>query len=99
MLGTPVIYINPLSVGTLKEQINRGLLNDLMELDQILKKAEEILNDTNIKIELQCRRQKMLSDKIDVTAFMVWFIENYPESVKVMKENPDYQFRFREDKG
>jgi hypothetical protein len=37
----------------------------------------------------------MLSDKIDVTAFMVWFVENYPESAKIMKENPDYQWRFR----
>jgi hypothetical protein len=34
-------------------------------------------------------------EKIDVTAFMVWFIENYPESVKVIKENPDYQHRFK----
>ncbi len=31
----------------------------------------------------------MLADKIDVTAFMVWFVENYPASVKVMQENPD----------
>ena len=45
--------------------------------------------------EFQRRRQKMLSDKIDVTAFLVWFIENYPESAKIMKENPDYQFNFR----
>ena len=36
----------------------------------------------------------MLKEKIDVTAFMVWFIENYPESAKIMKENPDYQLRF-----
>jgi len=35
-----------------------------------------------------------LSDKIDVTAFMVWFIEHYPESVNVMKHNPDYQHQF-----
>ena len=41
------------------------------------------------------RRKKMLADKIDVTAFMVWLIENYPESVKIMKKNPDYQLRFR----
>lgn len=34
----------------------------------------------------------MLADKIDVTAFLVWFIENWPESFKIMKENPDYQF-------
>jgi hypothetical protein len=37
----------------------------------------------------------MLSEKIDVTAFLVWFIENYPESVTVMRQNPDYQYNFR----
>ena len=33
----------------------------------------------------------MLADKIDVTAFLAWFVENYPGSAKIMKENPDYQ--------
>jgi hypothetical protein len=37
----------------------------------------------------------MIKDKIDVTAFMVWFIENYPESKRIMKENPDYQYKFK----
>ena len=41
------------------------------------------------------RRQKMLSEKIDVTAFMIWFIENYPKSVEIMKKNSDYQWRFK----
>ncbi len=45
--------------------------------------------------QFQLRRQKMLLEKIDVTAFLVWFVENYPESAKIMKENPDYQWRFR----
>jgi hypothetical protein len=49
----------------------------------------------NIKVEWQKRRMKMLSEKIDVTAFMVWFVENYPQSIKVMKEQPDYQYNFR----
>ena len=31
----------------------------------------------------------MLFEKIDVTGFMVWFVENYPESVGIMKENPE----------
>ena len=34
-------------------------------------------------------------DKIDVTAFMVWFIENYPNSIKYIKATPDYQFEFK----
>ena len=37
----------------------------------------------------------MLADKIDVTAFLVWFVENYPQSFQIMKENPDYQLRFK----
>jgi hypothetical protein len=37
----------------------------------------------------------MLKDKIDVTAFYLWFIESYPESSQIMKENPDFQNCFR----
>ena len=64
------------------------------EPEKLYAKIEELLRTPNLKQEWQKRRQKMLSEKIDVTAFMVWFIENYPESGKVMRENPDYQFRF-----
>ena len=38
---------------------------------------------------------KMLSEKIDVTAFWAWFMENYPESADVMKKDPDFQHRFK----
>ena len=48
-----------------------------------------------IKTEWQKRREKMLADKIDVTAFLVWFIDNYPGSVRTMKTNPEYQFTFK----
>ncbi len=37
---------------------------------------------------------KMKAYKIDVTAFMVWFIKNYPESKTILDENPDYQYNF-----
>jgi DNA polymerase (family 10)/putative hydrolase len=51
--------------------------------------VEDLFQSWKIKHEFQNRRQKMLADNIDVTTFMVWFVENYPESVKIMKENPD----------
>jgi hypothetical protein len=41
------------------------------------------------------KRNTMLKDKIDYTAFLIWFIENYPKSASIMKENPDYQYRFK----
>lgn len=55
----------------------------------------ELLSNKDINKLFQQRRERMLSDKIDVTAFIVWFIENYPESAKIMKENPEYQYRFK----
>ena len=94
-LGTPAIYVNSLTAGTLEEQERYGLLFGFRNSDGVLEKSIELLNTPNLKQEYQQRRQKMLSDKIDVTAFMVWFVENYPESAKIMKENPDYQWRFR----
>jgi uncharacterized protein len=95
MIGTPAIYINPLTSGTIKEQEKYGLLYEFSNSNGVLEKAVELLSTPNLKKEWQKRRQEMLQDKIDVTTFMVWFIENYPESKKIMKEFPEYQNEFR----
>ena len=39
--------------------------------------------------------KNMIRKRIDMGAFLIWFIENYPESEKIMKENPDYQNRVK----
>lgn len=57
--------------------------------------TKSLLSDIDIKKVFEERRQKMLSNKIDVTAFFVWFIENYPESANIMRKNPDYQYNFK----
>jgi predicted glycosyltransferase len=95
-LGIPAIYINSLAVGYCSEEdIKYNLVYNFRNSDGIIEKAIEILSMPNLKQQFQLRRQKMLSEKIDVTAFLVWFVENYPESVSVMKKNPNYQYRFR----
>jgi len=40
----------------------------------------DLLENENSKKDWQIKREKMLKDKIDVTKFMIDFIENYPES-------------------
>ena len=100
VLGTPSLRFNDF-VGKLEylEELEHryGLTYGIKtsEPDKLYQKVEELLAMPDLKEEWQKRRDKMLSDKIDVTAFIVWFIENYPESVKIMKENPDYQCRFK----
>ncbi len=60
----------------------------------ILDKAIELLENNNLKTEFQNRKDRLLKEKIDVTKFMVWLIENYPESVTILKENPEFQYTF-----
>lgn len=100
VLGTPSIRCNTF-VGRIsyleEEEHQYGLTFGFRpeHSEGIFQKVEELLAMKNLKEEWQVRRQKMLVDKIDVSAFYVWFIENYPESAKVMKENPEYQKVFK----
>lgn len=95
MLGTPAIYINSLSAGTLEEQKKSGLLHNLRDTTDLFTTLEKISADPGYKKQIQNKRDQLLSDKIDPTAFLVWFIENYPSSFETMKNDPDYQYRFR----
>lgn len=98
ILGTPAIYINKETAGVIMEEEKYGLMFrytlSLADQKKSIEKGMELLTMSHVKQEWQKRRQAMLSEKIDVTAFMVWFIENYPESLEIMKRNPEYQRRF-----
>lgn len=94
MVGTPSIYINSLHPNTIKEQEQYGLIYYLLEIDKIIERSINIL-DSHKKDEFTKKRDVMLSQKIDVTAFFIWFVENYPKSKETIKENPNYQKRFK----
>lgn len=100
VLGTPAIRFNDFvgKLGYLEELEHKyGLTYGIKtsEPEKLFQKISELLTKSNLKEEWQQRRQKMLQDKIDVTAFMVWFIENYPRSVKIIKDNPEYPYNFK----
>ncbi len=89
--GTPAIYVNTLRLGYLDEEEERyGLVynfsNPKLSQKQVLEKALELLRRGNLKEEWRARTKRLLSDKIDVTKFMVDFIENYPKSFHRYKE-------------
>ncbi len=61
------------------------------QFDWMLYRIKEFLETPDLKDEWQKRRMILLQDKIDVTSFWVWFVENYPESVKEVK-SPGFSF-------
>jgi uncharacterized protein len=90
MLGIPSIYLfnNSTFYTSHLERDYQIMFNySESEVDQKLAidKGVELLNSNDISEQWLQKRNKILSEKIDVTAFMVWFIENYPQSVKIMK--------------
>ena len=100
VLGTPAFRLNSFvgKIAYLEELENKydltyGFLPG--QFEQMIRKIKELLNTENLKETWKNKRQKMLQDKIDVTAFMVWFVDNHPESVNIIKDNPDYQLRFK----
>ena len=99
MLGTPSVRISSFSgkITVLEEleyvyKLTYGYQPD--NIWKALHKIEELVNNPLLRSEYRKRRNRMLQDKIDVTAFFTWFVEKYPQSLKLLKANPDYQLRF-----
>jgi predicted glycosyltransferase len=99
MLGVPSIYLNNNSTYLTTDEEKYGLVfnfsESLVDQEKAINRGVEIINTPGIREDWQKRRQEMLKDKIDVTAFIVWFVENYPGSFRIMKNNPDYQYNFK----
>jgi len=97
MLGTPAIYLNNALLGYIKELTDKyGLIYSYeTDIQNAIKKIAELAMLGDAKAEYLLKRNRMLSDKIDVTAFLVWFVENYPLSEKEMRL-PEFNFtRFK----
>jgi len=96
VLGVPWIALRDKPLGYLIDQEdNYGLGFRIESLDIALKKAEEILQNKSLRSEWKIKRSKLLKDKIDVSAFITWFINSYPESHTIMKDNPNFQNKFK----
>ena len=95
VLGTHAIYCDFTGRGYTNEEQKKYNLVFKFKLDEnnqkkSVYKAVDLLIDPQTKITGRQKQHSLLEDKIDVTAFMVWFIENYPRSVEAKK--PFQQF-------
>lgn len=89
MLGTPAIFVDNVGRGYTDEQerIYGTVFNFTESINDqsiSIEKGVELLKEDKIKKIWAKKRKKILEDKIDVTSFMVWFIENYPDSKDII---------------
>lgn len=94
-LGTPSIYVNSLDLmGYLRELESFGLLHSYADSEGVMEKALELISQENTKKLYLEKYREFVSKKINVTYFIAWFLENYPESLATVKNNPNYQYNF-----
>jgi predicted glycosyltransferase len=95
-IGTPTLCYSAASAGTLNEEVRLGLIEIFRKPKGLLERALEILKDKNYKAEFQIKSNEIIKTKVDLTSFLVWFVENYPESFAKMKKDPSFQNSFKE---
>lgn len=100
VLGTPFVRLNDFSgrlayLNEIEDNYQLGYSHKSKDIEGFYKSVQFWLDTPERKDICAQRREKMLSEKIDYAKFLTWFIESYPDSISIMRENPDYQWRFR----
>jgi len=87
LLGTPAIYINSAFAGTIEYQAKSGWLFWFKTYPGVSEKAIEIINAPESQENKTKNRKQILNNHINLTKYLIWFVENYPSSIKKAKEN------------
>jgi predicted glycosyltransferase len=100
LIGTPAIFVNNSIISYTKELERRYDLvynysESLNDQESSISKAIELIEKPNLKSIWMNKSNAMMSNQINLTAMMVWFIENYPKSFFEYKKNPLIQYEFR----
>jgi len=96
VLGVPNIFINAQSLSCLEELKNKyQLVCNYSNPENLKEKIYYFLKTHNIKQKWAEKRRLMLQEKIDVTKLLVWFVENYPKSARIIKQDKCFQLQFK----
>ena len=92
VLGTPTIHVNSLARCYNEDQEKYGTVFNFRNGTNVFEKVKELANGS---LKQKENHKQILKDKINLTSFLVWFVENYPKSFLVMKHDPNYQYKFK----
>jgi len=100
VLGVPSLRCNSFAgrIAYLEEEEHEyGLTYAFIpeKFESLLVKLEELIKMPDLKDEWKRRQCRMLEDKIDVTAFWVWLVENNEKSNFLITNDPDFWAQFK----
>jgi len=96
VLGTPAINVATSAelIGVFDDFISSNLMYVIPDNKKAINKAEELLKSSVSKQDSRRIANEFIHSRIDVTELMVWLIEQFPVSVKILKQNKNFQNSF-----
>jgi len=100
ILGTPFIRYNDFVgkiqyLNDLEHKYKMGWGVKTNDPERIFSIINELFAKDDVKEEWSEKRKQLFEEKIDLNAMTIWMIENYPESIKTLQENKNYQYHFK----
>jgi len=97
ILGTPSVMVNSAAkyFGVFEYISRFGNLFYYDNETSAIEKTKSLLSLNNLKENSIRNSENYFKSALNLTNFMVWFIESYPKSFEMMKSNPEYQFNFK----
>jgi uncharacterized protein len=93
ILGTPAVYINTISAGTIEEEEKFGLLFSYRDYTGVLEKIDSLLNILD-KMHFIAKSKEMVQNRTDLTDLLLFIINDLPKNLEYVKKNSDYESRF-----
>jgi hypothetical protein len=79
----------------LKQEQEFGILKHFSSSSGVIEYVQKLIETPKLLQSVKHNSDNMIANFINPTLFLDWFIENYPESEKVMRNNPEYQNNFK----
>ena len=95
LLGVPAIFYSNKYLGFINELNEKyQLILKISNMDDLFRVSESLLNDEHSSGIWDGRLKKLVSENIDLTAFMIWLLKEYPSSYLMLRKNIKILNRF-----
>ena len=84
--GVPYVYLNPLHVGYIDQQ-QQAMPQYFFQTTDYQEAINAINHLTSIPVDKDSIKASIEATTMDPTLFLVWFVENYPRSVQITRDN------------
>lgn len=88
LLGTPAVYVNSLTAGSIEDATRAGLIHSFRNRSGVVETVRECLGTPGLKEQHLRMRDEYIRNMVDMIPQIMQFVEMFPESLATLQKNP-----------